>query len=119
MSDKPSILIVDDNESFCKTMSLVLKRKNYKVTTAEGGREAIKETEKKPFDMIFIDIKMPQMNGVETYKRIKRIRPEASVVMMTAYAVDELVKEALEEGADGIIHKPIDIQEVMSFIELA
>ena len=119
MRDKASVLIVDDNESFCKTMSLVLKRKHYNVTTAAGGREAIKKTGKKPFDIIFMDVKMPQMNGVETYKRIKRIRPEASVVMMTAYAVDELIKEALEEGADGIIHKPLDIQEVMSFIELA
>ena len=119
MKNTPDILIVDDNESFCKTMSLVLKRKKYNVTTAQEGRKAIKETEKKPFDLIFIDIKMPKMNGVETYKRIKRIRPEASVVMMTAYAFDELIKEALDEGAEGIIHKPIDIQEVMSFIELA
>jgi CheY-like chemotaxis protein len=117
MEDKTSVLIVDDNASFCKTISLVLKRKGYAVTTATGGQEAVKEVEKRPFDMIFIDIKMPEMNGVETYRKIKKIRPEIAAVMMTAYAVDDLIQEALEEGAYGIIHKPLDIDEAIDFLE--
>ena len=66
-----SILIVDDNLSMCKTMSLILSRKGYSVKTAADGPEAIEKVREKSFDMIFMDIKMPVMDGVETYRRIK------------------------------------------------
>jgi DNA-binding NtrC family response regulator len=69
--------------------------------------------------MIFLDIKMPLMNGVETYRRIKEIRPDAVVVMMTAYAVEDLVQQALQEGAYGILYKPLDIDRAITIIEEA
>ena len=119
MEEKSSILIVDDNVSLCKTMSLVLERKGYAVTTAGDGSEAIKRVKKSPFDMVFLDIKMPLMDGVETYKRIKKVRSEVVVVMMTAYAVEDLVQAALQEGAYGIIYKPLDIEKVVALIEEA
>ena len=99
MEEKASILIVDDNISLFKTMSFILGRKGYAVTTAENGLEAIERVKERPFDMIFMDIKMPILDGVETYKRVKKVRPEAVVMMMTAYTVDGLVQEALKEGA--------------------
>jgi DNA-binding NtrC family response regulator len=114
--EKASILIVDDDISLCKTVSLVLRRKGYAVTTAQDGLEAITRVKEKPFDMTFMDIKMLPINGVETYRRIKKIRPEA-VVMMTAYAVEDLVQEALQEGAYGITYKPLDIKRVVALIE--
>ena len=99
MPEKANILIVDDNTSLCRTMAFVLGRKGYAVATAKDGPEAIEKVKERPFDMIFTDIKMPLMDGVETYKGIKKIRSEAVVVMMTAYAVEDLVQEALKEGA--------------------
>ena len=117
MEDRASILIVDDNLSLCKTMSFVLERKGYSVTTARDGPSAIEKIQESAFDIIFMDIKMPVMNGVETYKRIKKIRPEAVVIMMTAYAVEDLVQEALQEGAFGVIYKPMDIERVVALIE--
>ena len=119
MEDKPHILIVDDNASLCRTMSLILRRRGYAVTTARDGLVAIEKVKEKPFDMIFMDIKMPLMDGVETYRRIKKISPEAMVMMMTAYAVEDLVQQALEEGAYGIIYKPLDIERVVDIIEEA
>jgi DNA-binding NtrC family response regulator len=119
METKAHILIVDDNVSLCKTMSFVLGRKGYAVATARDGPEAIERIKESPFDMIFMDIKMPLMDGVETYRRIKQIRPEAVVMMMTAYAVEDLVQEALEEGAYGIVYKPLDIEKVVAVIEEA
>ena len=119
MNHKANILIVDDNISLCKTMSFVLGRKGYAVTTAKDGPEAIERVKETPFEMIFMDIKMPLMDGVETYRRIKQIRPKAVVMMMTAYAVEDLVQEALEEGAYGIIYKPLDIEKVVAVIEEA
>ncbi len=117
MATKVNILVVDDNVNLCKTMSLILKHKSYAVATANEGREAIERVQQNPFDMIFLDIKMPHMNGVESYRRIKAIRPDAVVMMMTAYAVEDLVQQALEEGAYGIVNKPLDIDRVIAIIE--
>ena len=119
MGEKASILIVDDNISLCKAMSFALGRKGYAVTTASDGPDAIALVEESHFDIIFMDIKMPLMDGVETFKRLKKVRPKAVVMMMTAYAVEELVQEALQEGAYGIIYKPLDIEEVVAIIERA
>lgn len=119
MEEKGSVLIVDDNISLCKTLSFVLRRKGYDATAVKDGLEAIKVVRERPFDMIFMDIKMPLIDGVETYRRIKKIRPEAAVLMMTAYSVEDLVQEALEEGAYGIVYKPLDIEKVVSLIERA
>jgi len=113
------ILIVDDNASLCRTMSLVLARRGYAVTTAKDGPQAISRVKENPFNTILMDIKMPLMDGVETYRRIKKIGPEVVVIMMTAYAVENLVQEALQEGAHGIIYKPLDIEEVIAVIEEA
>lgn len=119
MATKASILIVDDNISLCKIMSLVLERKGYAVTSAKDGPEAIGMVKESPFDMIFLDINMPLMDGVETYRRIKKIRPEAVVMMMTAYAMEDLVQQVLLEGAYGIIYKPLDMEKVVAIIEEA
>ncbi|MBC8252862.1 MAG: response regulator [Ardenticatenia bacterium] len=117
MATKASILVVDDDVSLCKTMSLILKHKSYAVATANDGREAIERVQQTPFDMIFLDIKMPHIDGVESYRRIKAIRPDAVVMMMTAYAVEDLAQQALEEGASGILYKPLHIDRVIAIIE--
>ena len=119
MKKKASVLIVDDNTGLCKTLSFVLGRKGYAVTTASDGAEAIAIVEERPFDIVFMDVIMPFMNGVETYERMKVIRPEAMVVMMTAYAVEDMVQEALEKGAYDVIYKPLDIERVVALIERA
>ena len=117
MEKRANILIVDDNISLAKTMSLILKRKGYEATTAPDGLAAIKRIKERPFDLIFMDIKMPLMDGVQIYRKIKKIRPETIVIMMTAYAVENLVAQALKEGAYGIIYKPLDIEKMISLIE--
>ena len=84
-------------------MSLVLRRKGYSVATAKDGPAAIAMLTERSFDTVFMDIKMPLMDGVETYRGIKQIRPDAVVVMMTAYALDDMVNDALLEGAYGVL----------------
>ncbi len=94
-----------------------MSHKGYSVTTAISGKKAIELVTENSFDIIFMDIKMPIMNDVETYKRIKKINPKTVVIMMTAYAVEELADEVLQEGAYGVIYKPLDIENVSTLIE--
>ncbi|MDO8872729.1 MAG: response regulator [Methanoregula sp.] len=117
MDEKTSVLIVDDDESLCRTLSLVLKRKGYDVTVANSGLSAIEMVRNHPFDLIFMDIRMPGMDGVETLERIRKIRPDAVVMMMTAYALEDLIEKALYLGAQGILYKPIDLEKVITTIE--
>lgn len=98
-------------------MSLVLKRKGYEVSIANDGFEAIDTVKEEFFDIIFMDIKMPVLNGVETYKKIKEINEKIIIIMMTAYAVEDLIQDALKEGAYGVIYKPLDFEKILSLIE--
>ena len=98
-------------------MSLVLKRKGYEVSIANDGFEAIDTVKEEFFDIIFMDIKMPVLNGVETYKKIKEIKEKIIIIMMTAYAVEDLIQDALKEGAYGVIYKPLDFEKILSLIE--
>jgi two-component system response regulator HydG len=116
-SSRRSILIVDDNQGLALSTALILEYKGYAVATAANGLEAIAMVKENSFDMIFMDIKMPLMDGVETYRRIKEIRPDAVVMMMTAYAVEDLIQQALQDGAFGILYKPLDIDKTIAIIE--
>jgi DNA-binding NtrC family response regulator len=100
-----------------ETFSDILKDLGHHVEVANDGFKAIEKIKAQAFDVILMDIKMPGINGVETFKKIKGIRPEATVMMMTAYSVEDLVAEALKEGAYGIMYKPVNITEVVEFIE--
>lgn len=112
-------MIVDDDIALGRSMSLVLRRKGYSVATAKDGPAAIAMLTERSFDTVFMDIKMPSMDGVETYRGIKQIRPDAVVVMMTAYALDDMVNDALLEGAYGVLYKPLDIDRMIAVIERA
>jgi len=117
MKEKAHILVVDDSISMCRSMALVLKEHGYAVSTAVDGLEAIDRVKEKPFDITFMDVKMPGMDGMATYKKIKQIRPDAVVIIITAYAVNGLVEEALQEGAYGAIDKPFDVEKVLTMVD--
>ncbi|MFC1909563.1 response regulator [Chloroflexota bacterium] len=114
---KTNILVVDDLRSMRLTLGGILEDNGHNVSTVEDGYQAIEVVRKTHFDAIFMDIKMPGINGVQTYREIKKIDPAAVVIMMTAYSVEDLVKEALEEGAYTIVYKPFDIDKVITLIQ--
>jgi DNA-binding NtrC family response regulator len=114
---KTNILVVDDLRSIRLTLGGILEDKGHNVVTVEDGYRAIEEVKKTHFDAIFMDIKMPGINGVQTFREVKKIDPKATVIMMTAYSVEDLVKEALEEGAYAVAYKPFDIDKVVAMID--
>lgn len=115
MSEKLRILIVDDDRRMAKTLVDIFKVKGYEAEAAHSGPEALDKIDKGYFDCILTDIKMPQMNGVELYRAIKAMQPDLPVVLMTAYATDNLVQEGLEEGAIATLTKPLDINLLLGF----
>lgn len=114
---KTNILVVDDIRSIRLTLGGILEDEGHNVVTVENGYQAIEAVRRSHFDAIFMDIKMPGINGVQTFREIKKIDPEAVVIMMTAYSVEELVEQALKEGAYAIIYKPFDMDKIIAIIE--
>jgi len=116
---KTNILVVDDLKSIRLTLGGILEDEGHNVVLAENGYQAIEAARQMPFDVVFMDIKMPGINGVQTFREVKKINPQAVVIMMTAYSVDDLVREALEEGAYTVVYKPFDIEHIVNIIESA
>jgi len=114
---KLKILIADDEEGLRLSMAGILELEGYYVVTAEDGYEAIEKVKYESFDIAFLDIKMPGINGVETFKEIKKLSPETVVIMMTAYAVRDLIKEAINEGAYTCLSKPFDMDKIIETIK--
>lgn len=117
MKNEMKVLIVDDDCNFCKTLAKVLMKKNFIVETCHDGIQAQEIIMTDSFDVVLMDIKMPLLNGVETYKRIKLFRPNLTVILMTAFSVDDLIKEAVSSGVYAVLRKPIDIEATILMLE--
>ena len=114
---KLNILIADDEEGLRFSLASILEIEGYSVQTAGDGLEALELVKSNTFDIAFFDIRMPGMNGVEAFKKIKEISPETIVVMMTAYAMNDLIKEAIKEGAFACISKPFEIDDILNMVK--
>jgi len=117
MVGKTNILIVDDEVETLRTLDDIFEDRGYIVTLAEDGYKAIEYAKKKFFDIILMDVKMPGINGVETFREIRKICPSAIVIMMTGYSVEELLRQAVEEGAYAVVYKPFDLKKLFQTIE--
>jgi DNA-binding NtrC family response regulator len=124
MEGKGKILVVDDEEGMRQTLGDILIEEGYQVSLAKDGYQAIEKvkeanTKKENFQLVLLDIRLPGIDGVETFKEIKRINPRTDVIMMTAFTVGELVEEAIREGAFAVVYKPFDLNFILSHIEKA
>jgi two-component system response regulator HydG len=119
MSEKPRILVVDDEESHRIMLRAVLKEEGYEVSEASDGTEAVKAVEQEPFDLILMDIRMRTMDGIEALGEIRKISPLVPVLIMTAYASVKTAVEALKAGAFDYLTKPLDTDELKILIEKA
>jgi DNA-binding NtrC family response regulator len=116
MHDKPTILVVDDNQDLLNTFAMILKRRGFSVQTAGDGFSAINKFKEQDFDVTLMDIVMPEMNGVDASRKMKEINPGAPIILMTAYSDEELLQTARDEGVRQIIHKPIRIDQLIQII---
>lgn len=114
---KIRILVVDDEEDMVASLADILSDFGYAVETATSGAVALERVRERPPDCILMDIRMPGMNGVETFREVKRLCPECFVIFMTAYAASHLVDEALAEGAIEVLSKPLAPERLLALIE--
>jgi DNA-binding NtrC family response regulator len=119
VESKPNILIVDDDEVMCRTLSDVLEKMSYEVTTVQTGEDALYPLQEGIFDLILLDIKLPDMNGLSVLKKIRKIDSDPFVVMMTAYADVKTAVAAMKAGAYDYINKPFEIEELKLTIKKA
>ncbi|MCD4717942.1 MAG: sigma-54 dependent transcriptional regulator, partial [Desulfobacterales bacterium] len=112
MTKKPRILVVDDEAAMRESLKDWLMEDGYEVGLAAGGEEAIAMAQKKTFEVVLLDLKMPGIDGLETLKRFKEMDLEADIIMMTAYATVDTAVQAMKEGAFDYLVKPFDPDEV-------
>lgn len=117
---KPSVLVVDDNPYVRRMFRLVLSPQGYEVEAVGSIEEAAELLRKRSFDIAFVDVKLPDQEGIEGFKRLRRLSGETVFLMMTGYRdreVESLLKKASSEDAWGYVYKPFDFSKLGGLIE--
>jgi DNA-binding response OmpR family regulator len=110
------VLIVDDDRDHAESLADVVEMRGHTVQLAYSGEEAIEYFRSVVFDFVLLDVKLPGINGVETFLEFKNIWPTAQVMMMTGFSVEQLVSQAIEGGALGVLHKPFAASEILDLL---
>jgi DNA-binding response OmpR family regulator len=113
------LLLVDDEEMMVKYLLRRLEIRGFEVTTAFSGKVAIAAVQKNDFDVVLLDLLMPEMDGIETLKQIKKLSPSTEVIMLTAYSSRKIDEESKFLGAFDLVLKPFDLEDFIKRIELA
>ena len=112
MKNTKKILIVDDNKSALRVLKAILEEDSYIVYTESSPVKALETVEKNEFGVILLDLKMPEMDGMELYKKIRQIDKKASVIIMTAYGNIESAVDAMKLGVENYLQKPLNFDEL-------
>ena len=112
-----NILVIDDEAAQRDILTGYLKKKGYQIFAASSGKEGIEITKNEPVDIILSDFKMPELNGIEVLEQVKKMNPEISFVIVTAYGTVENAVKAMRLGAFDYISKPVDLDELDLMIE--
>ena len=113
------ILIIDDDIHICETLKDILEEDGHRITTVNDGETAVSIVQKDPPDVIFLDMRLNTMNGLETYLATRKIDPKITVVLMTAYQreLKSCVDEALRNGAYTCVYKPFQPKEILEILK--
>ncbi|MEW6103588.1 MAG: response regulator [bacterium] len=112
-----NILIVDDEKDLAELLKEVLEMEGFETDIAFDGNSALEKLEKTRFDLALLDIRLPGMNGVELFLKIKEKNSDCKVIMMTGFAVEDMIERAIFEGAYACIHKPFNPGRIIEVIK--
>jgi len=116
MKHKISVLIVDDDRHLGETLTDILIEKGYETNYADNGFKGLEELGKKSYEVVLLDLKMPDIDGLETFRRIKKVSPESLVIAMTAFSLDNIIDSIIHEGVSEVLYKPLDIDNLLATI---
>jgi CheY-like chemotaxis protein len=114
---KAKILAVDDEAIVLDSFRKILVMGGYSIETVEKGQEALGLIQKHDYDFVFVDLKMPEMNGIEVTKAVKHLRPDIDVIVITGYASVESAVETMKYGAMDYVQKPFTEDELLDFVD--
>jgi len=115
--DRKSILIVDDDKAILKSFKDILQTEGYLVDTAETGQEALEKAEERFYNLVLLDIKLPDIEGTELLVEMHEYTPRMMKVMVTGHATLENAVESLNLGADAYVMKPVKPEELLRVVE--
>ena len=113
------LLLVDDEAGYVNVLSNRLKKRNIDVTKAYSGTDGIRALRKQDFDLVILDLKMEDMDGIEVLKVFKKMDPHIVVIMLTGHGSEETAKQGIELGAFDYLTKPCEFKELLSKIKEA
>ncbi|MBW1708414.1 MAG: response regulator [Deltaproteobacteria bacterium] len=113
------VLLVDDEEDFLETLAERMQVRGMEVSTTTSAREALIKTEQESYDAIVLDLMMPEMDGLEVLKAIKKKNPEMQIILLTGHATVEKGIEAMKLGAMDFIEKPVELETLTEKIKEA
>jgi DNA-binding NtrC family response regulator len=117
MGETARILIVDDDENIRKVLTTILEDEGYIIESVGTAKKAIAKTGKKFYNLALIDIRLPDMEGIELLTRMKDTTPKMRKIIITGYPTLQNAVEAVNRGADAYIIKPFDVKEALRTIE--
>jgi two-component system response regulator HydG len=117
--EQVDILVVDDDISHCTILQALLRGWGYRVALAHNGVQALEQVRQQVFDLVLCDIRMAEMDGIETLKEIKTLNPSIPVLIMTAYSSVDTAVEALKSGALDYLIKPLDFDKLQQTLSQA
>jgi len=113
-----TVLVVDDEEITRQLLVAALQAPQRQLLTAASGEEALEIAKKTDVDLVLLDLIMPGINGVETFRQLHELRPQLPVVIVTGYPDSDLMQKALEIGPFTMINKPVDVNQIQKVVDL-
>lgn len=117
MGETTRILIVDDDENIRKVLTTILEDEGYDVESVDTAKKAIERTRRKFYNLALIDIRLPDMEGIELLTKMKNATPKIRKLIITGYPTLQNAVEAVNRGADAYIMKPFDMEKVLETIK--
>ena len=113
----PAILLVDDEAEFASTLAERLTLRDFRASVVLDGESALNRLADEPFDLVLLDVMLPGMHGIEVLRRIRELRPELPVVLLTGQAGAKDGIEGMKQGAKGYLTKPVDLRELLDLFD--
>jgi len=114
---KKKILVIDDEEMVLNALKVILEDMGYELSIYQNPIDGEEEAKNNDYDLIILDLRMPERNGADITESIIKVKPEARILILTGYATDPLAKKALEGGAISLLKKPFEIAKILDFLK--